>query len=136
MQRLFTALAALSLLAAVVAQPAVSAQKAQVSNTVTAAWGPYEDPLTGAFKGSVTAPANRFCVEGRKVEVFHGGRKVGSAKADRYGSWAIVFSAPIQPGSYVAKVAKTKLPASLQKTPGKAGAIYCKAASSKPVTVG
>jgi hypothetical protein len=124
MKRFCTTLAAFALLAAIVAVPA-TAKPAQYANTLSAIWSPYEDPLTGAFKGSVSSRSQHLCEKGRRVDVFRGSTKVGSAKTDSYGAWYLVFNSPIEPGNYVAKVAKTKV-----------GDGFCKAASSKPMTVG
>lgn len=88
---------------------------------------PYEPQAQASVKGDVEAPANPYCEQGRKVELFRDGKKIGSASADRYGVWYLSID-PLVPGRYVAKTKKSRLPF-------KTNPVNCKAAKSKPVVI-
>jgi hypothetical protein len=83
------------------------------------------------FRGGVEPRGNSYCAQRRIVELFRDGKKVDQSETDRYGVW----TASVQgdgTGTYVAKTKQRQLPASMQRQPGKAHRIICKAAQSKP----
>lgn len=123
------ATAAMAFLAA-----AAPARVTNVANTIGLGYAPYQEVSGGRFGGEIDSKVNYHCEQTRKVELFYNGAKVGSAETQKYPQFTISL-ASVPSGTYVAKIKKVKLPASLQTKPGKKHAIYCKAAQSKPVIV-
>jgi hypothetical protein len=83
------------------------------------------------FRGGVETRGSAYCAQRRIVELFRDGKKVDQAETDRYGVWTAGVKGD-GTGTYVAKTKKRQLPAYMQKQPGKAHRIICKAAQSKP----
>ena len=106
--------------------PAATNVKATLPWLLTPYDDPYEPQAQASVKGDVEAPAQRYCEQGRRIELFRDGKKIGSAKADKYGVWYLSID-PLVPGRYVAKTKKSALPT---KPP-----VNCKAAQSKPVVI-
>lgn len=127
------ALAALAAALLVLGAGAALAAVTNVGTTVSLRFDPLEAG-GGAFEGRLEARKDVRCSQGRRVDLFRDGAKVGSTKTEKYPDFSISLTS-VPPGSYVAKVKKMRLPASLQAKPGAKNAIYCKAASSKPVVV-
>ncbi|HSK49580.1 MAG TPA: hypothetical protein VK889_03700 [Solirubrobacterales bacterium] len=88
----------------------------------------------GAFSGDLETPANRYCEQRRKIELYRDGAKVDSYETERYGSWTM-GDRVLQPGTYYAKVLQGQLPAALQPEPGKKHRIVCKGRVSKKLVV-
>jgi hypothetical protein len=118
-----------------IAATVAPARVTNVGVTVTLGYHVYE---TGSvrFGGAVDARngANYHCEQNRLVELFRDGTKVGSDETEKFPEWA-VSTATATPGTYVAKVKRSSLPASLQAKPGKKNRIFCKAAQSAPVVL-
>lgn len=94
--------------------------------------GPRRVNETGVeFRGGVETKSNPYCAQRRIVELFRDGKKVNHAETDRYGVWTMSVKGE-GTGTYVAKAKKRQLPASMQRKPGQAHRIICKAARSKP----
>ncbi|MGV1047969.1 MAG: hypothetical protein ACOYD4_05530 [Solirubrobacterales bacterium] len=110
------------------------ARVTNAGNTISLGFAPYGEAPGGRFGGSIDSKANYHCEQNRKVELLHDGTKVGSAETEKYPGFTISLVS-IPAGTYVAKVKRQKLPASLQAKPGKNHAIYCKAAQSNPVVL-
>jgi hypothetical protein len=83
------------------------------------------------FRGGVETRSYSYCAQRRIVELFRDGKKVDQGETDRYGVWTAGVKGDAT-GTYVAKTKKRQMPASMQKQPGKAHRIFCKAAQSKP----
>jgi hypothetical protein len=83
------------------------------------------------FRGGVETKSYSYCAQRRIVELFRDGKKVDQGETDRYGVWTASVKGD-GTGTYVAKTKKRQMPASMQKQPGKAHRIFCKAAQSKP----
>lgn len=110
------------------------ARVTNAANTIGIGYAPYQEASGGRFGGEIDSKANYHCEQSRKVELFYNGSKVGSAETEKYPQFTISLVS-VPSGTYVAKIKRVKLPASLQTKPGKKHAIYCKAAQSKPVVV-
>jgi hypothetical protein len=123
-KRLTAAIAALTL-ALAIGVTAAPARVTNAGNTVSIGYHVYE---TGSviFVGTVDSHANYHCEQNRLVELFRDGAKVGSYRTEKYPEWKVSL-ATATPGSYVAKIKKVQLPASLR--------IYCKAAKSETVVL-
>lgn len=105
---------------------------ARVTNVKsTVSIGSRISPTGVEFRGGVETRANPYCAQRRIVELFRDGKKVDQAETDRYGVWTGSVDGE-GTGTYVAKVKKRQLPAGMQRQPGKANRIICKATQSKP----
>jgi len=105
------------------------ARVTNVGSTLTI--GSRVSPTGVEFRGGVEPRGNPYCAQRRIVELFRDGKKVDQAETDRYGAWAASVEGD-GTGTYVAKTKRSRLPASMQRQPGKANRIFCKAAQSKP----
>jgi hypothetical protein len=105
---------------------------ARVTNVgATVSIGSRLNPTGVEFRGGVETRGNSYCAQRRIVELFRDGVKVDQGETDRYGVWTGSYKGEAT-GTYVAKTKKRQLPASMQREPGKANRIICKAAQSKP----
>lgn len=105
---------------------------ARVTNVgATVSIGSRISPTGVEFRGGVETKSNSYCAQRRIVELFRDGKKVDQAETDRYGVWTGSVDGD-GTGTYVAKAKRRQLPASMQRQPGKAHRIFCKAAQSKP----
>ncbi len=105
------------------------ARVTNVGSTLTI--GSRVNPTGVEFKGGVETRNNSYCAQRRIVELLRDGKKVDQAETDRYGGWTMGIQGD-GTGTYIVKAKKRQLPASMQRQPGKANRIICKAAQSKP----
>jgi hypothetical protein len=105
---------------------------ARVTNVgATVTIGSRISPTGVEFRGGVETRGSSYCAQRRIVELFRDGKKVDQGETDRYGVWTGSVDGD-GTGAYVAKTKRRQLPASMQRQPGKAHRIFCKAAQSKP----
>ncbi len=132
LKRLTVAFAALAAVLAIGAG-AAPARVTNAGNTISIGYHVYEFGSV-LFSGAIKSRANRHCEQNRQVDLFRDGVKVGGYRTEKYPEWKV--SLPVATtGTYVAKIKKVRLPASLQLKPGKKYRIFCKAAKSQPVVL-
>jgi len=105
------------------------ARVTNVKSTLTI--GSRISPTGVEFRGGVETRSYSYCAQRRIVELFRDGKKVDQAETDRYGGWTASVDGD-GTGTYVAKVKRRQMPASVQSKPGKAHRIICKPGQSKP----